>query len=82
MLWAIIQRRQSSATRIAVALPELQDHQRRADFFAGQQLEMGQFLPGPDVDAASPSSRTNSAAHWPGQPTATITPWAPHCRLK
>jgi hypothetical protein len=34
-------------------VPELQYHERRADFFAGQHLEVGQFLPGPDADAGT-----------------------------
>ena len=34
-----------------VALPELEHHQRRADLFAGQQLEVRQFLAGADADA-------------------------------
>ena len=73
-LCAIIQRRQTFCARIQSPFQNCSTISGVRTSSPGLELEVGQLLAGADAQRRRPASRANCAAHWPGQPTTTITP--------
>ena len=81
-LWAIIQRRQTFCARIQSAFPELEHRQRRADLFAGVQLEARQLLAAANPQAASPRRGRTRRPIGPASRRPRSPPASGHSTLK